>query len=105
VEGRRNVEAVGVDPVAAAQLVAHLLDGVRGVAVDVAPGVGGLPGDADLLGAGAVPPLVAADARKRLARYRPLAVHALVQLAGLLLAVRLGVAHRLLAGAHHPLGQ
>ena len=74
------------------------------VDVDLTPGVRGLPRDADLRGAGAIPPLVAADRCKRRARHRALAVDARLQLARVLLALGLRVALRLLARAHHPLG-
>jgi len=81
-----------------------VIDCPRGIAIDVAPRVRRLPRDAQLLAAGLLPPPVTVDGPERCAGRGPLTADAGLQLAGVLLALCLRFAHRLLAGAHHALG-
>jgi len=56
-----RAQVTGVDPLAIAQLPVDALGGVVSVAVEMAPGLRGLPGARDLLGVGALSPLLALD--------------------------------------------
>ena len=90
---------VDVDAVPCAHFVTHPLFGTNRLGVLLGPRTGHLVGAPDLLGGRAVPPVRAVHVRHLDAGGAPLGLDARLQLAVLLLAARLCVAKRLLAGA------
>ena len=90
---------VDLDAVPCAHLVTHPLFGTNRLGVLLGPRTGHLVGAPDLLGCRTVPPVRAVHVRHLDAGGAPLGLDARLQLAVLLLAARLCVAKRLLAGA------